>query len=79
MRNSSQMARKFGQILRVPSVTLEFRPFSSALETGQPLIQRVENERPDIPFREVFLIESVGSYSATLYGDRKHKRRRKAG
>jgi len=41
-------------------------------------VQRVENAQPHIPFREVFLIENVSSYSATLYGDwrRRHGRHR---
>ncbi len=36
-------------------------------------IQRVENARPSIPFREVFLIENVASLTSTLYGDRKRR------
>lgn len=39
-------------------------------------IQRVENARPSIPFREVFLIETVASLTGTLYGDRKRRRQR---
>jgi hypothetical protein len=36
-------------------------------------IQRVENARPYIPFREVFLIENVASLTTTLYGQRKRR------
>jgi hypothetical protein len=32
-------------------------------------IRRVENARPPILFREVFLLETVSSYTTTLYGD----------
>jgi hypothetical protein len=38
-------------------------------------VHRVEQARPPIPFREVFLIEPVMWSTATLYG-RRHKRRR---
>jgi len=37
-------------------------------------IQRVQAARPFIPFRELFLIETVSSLTTTLYGDRKRRR-----
>jgi hypothetical protein len=40
-------------------------------------VRRVEAAQPTIPFREVFLLEPVGSYSATLYGDRKRRHARR--
>jgi hypothetical protein len=41
-------------------------------------IKRVEAAQPNIPFREVFLIQSVSLLTATLYGDRKRSRKRAA-
>ncbi len=41
-------------------------------------IERVTKAQVHLAFREVFLIETVMSYSATLYGDRKRSRRRKS-
>ena len=38
-------------------------------------IERVTKAQVHLAFREVFLIETVMSYSTTLYGDRKRKRR----
>lgn len=40
-------------------------------------IERVTNARLHLGFREVFLVETVMSYSTTLYGDRKRGPRRK--
>ena len=37
-------------------------------------MERVKNAQPDIPFREVFLIESVTSLTTTLVGHRKRRR-----
>jgi hypothetical protein len=39
-------------------------------------IEQVTKARVHLAFREVFLIETVMSYSTTLYGNRKRKRRR---
>jgi hypothetical protein len=41
-------------------------------------IQRVKDARPAIPFREVFLVENVNSYTETMYGDRPTRKRKTA-
>ncbi len=41
-------------------------------------IERVTRTKAHMFFREVFLIETVMSYSATLYGNRKRRARRKS-
>jgi hypothetical protein len=38
-------------------------------------IERVTKARVHLPFREVFLLEAVMSYSTTIYGDRKRRRK----
>jgi hypothetical protein len=40
-------------------------------------IERVRKAQAHLAFREVFLLEMVSSHSATLYGDRHHRRRTK--
>lgn len=40
-------------------------------------IRRVEAARPHIPFRELFLIESANSYTATIWGERPKPRRKR--
>jgi hypothetical protein len=47
------------------------------LTEWEDAIKRVEDAKPQIPFREVFLIENVNSYTETLYG-RKPARNRRA-
>jgi hypothetical protein len=49
------------------------------LTEWEDAIKRVEEAKPHIPFREVFLIESVASYTETLYGHRVRQRRTKRG
>jgi hypothetical protein len=40
-------------------------------------VERVRASKTQLPFREVFLLESSNAYSATLYGNKEHGRRRK--
>ncbi len=40
-------------------------------------IERVTKAQVHLPFREVFLLETVMSYSTTIYGDRKRRRKPK--
>ena len=57
-----------------PNTVLIMQCFANTLtleSEWKSAIQRVENEQPDIPFKEVFLFESVSSFSATLYGGRR--------
>jgi pseudouridine-5'-phosphate glycosidase len=40
-------------------------------------IERVTKAQVHLPFREVFLLETVMSHSTTIYGDRKRRRKPK--
>jgi hypothetical protein len=44
------------------------------LSEWEEAVKRVKEAKPHIPFREVFLIENVNSYTETLYGRRERRK-----